>query len=379
MPDPLVRRIDARDDGPDPGEVVGVLRHVQATGLQQRQEGHLVDQLGMLLEQQLEGEKPADDVLRRVRAVHPQDEAAAVPPYGRVEVADVPGHLVGGSQGVHGVHVDGDGIRAGVDLASLVRHRHRGEVDRQPQQLLGAQQEVAREPLGVESDDVVAEQAVEQTVAHSGRKDAPGVGAGPGNVDEMRDDGVGTRPAHLLGDEVEVVVVQHHQGLAAPLLHLGHHRVGECLVDRHVAVLEGAALPGGQHRGRGGSVEAVLDEPQQRVGDDGVEVLVLVPRHVDHADVEDGVPVLCPRDCLVEQPRLVPHDDGYGATAALADERHVLVRDGAADPHGLLELPCDAHERRDETAAAAGQRALGPVPAKGHGTAVGQDDDGKVG
>ena len=100
----------------------------------------------------------------------------------------------------------------------------------------------------MERDDVAAEQAAQQPLAHVRRQDAPGVRTGPRDVDEVAEQRVGAALPHVLGDQVEVVVLDHHQGPAAAGLHLVGDGVGEDPVDRRVAVVERDALGLGEHR-----------------------------------------------------------------------------------------------------------------------------------
>jgi hypothetical protein len=92
------------------------------------------------------------------------------------------GHLVGGGQLPHGGDVDRDRVVAGGHLPVADLDRHRLKVDRQAEQLLGAEDEVPGEPLGVEGDHVVAEQAGEDLLAPGRGQHPPGVRARPGDV-----------------------------------------------------------------------------------------------------------------------------------------------------------------------------------------------------
>ena len=152
----------------------------------------------------------------------------------------------------------------------------------QVEQVGHARQEVAGEALGVEGDHVAAEQAVEQRVAQRRRQHPPGVSRRPRDVHEVADDGVGAGPSYQVSDEVEVVVLQQHDRLAVASLDLLDHRIREGSVDRDVAVLEGlVGLRRDVRLGRK-AIEAVLDEPEQRVGDLAVERVV---RDLVHFDV----------------------------------------------------------------------------------------------
>ena len=88
-----------------------------------------------------------------------------------------------------------------------------------------------------------------------------------------------------LADQVEVVVVEHDEGPAAAGGDLLGHRVRERVVDGQVAVLIGGVLAVGEPGGLGEAVHAVLEEPQQRVGDHGVEVVVGLLVELDQAQL----------------------------------------------------------------------------------------------
>ena len=64
----------------------------------------------------------------------------------------------------------------------------------------------------------------------------------------MAEENVGAALPHSLGHQVEVVVLDHHQRPPAARLDLVGYRVGEDVVDRDVALIEGVALGLGEDR-----------------------------------------------------------------------------------------------------------------------------------
>ena len=258
-------------------------------------------------------------------------------------------------------------------------HRHGVQVDRQPEQLLGAEHEVPGEPLGVEGDHVVAEQPGEQLLAPGRWQHPPRVRAGPWDVQEERQHHLGAALPHPLADQVEVVVVQHHQGAPAAGLDLLDHRVGEELVDGLVAMLVGVVLAPGQLRVEREPVHAVLQEPQQRVGDHRVEVVVRLLVDLHHSQPHGGgSPVTEVVLGLVEQPR--PGLEGHleGPMAVLAGHRDVLLGAGRTHPDGVGQVGDQTGERRDQPACAAAGGAAGIVPTERDRPAVRQQDHRQV-
>ena len=71
--------VDDRDERLDALEVLRVLGHVRPRRHQLRDERDLLAELRVLLEEQVEGGEPAQDVLRQVRAVDAQDQVVAPP------------------------------------------------------------------------------------------------------------------------------------------------------------------------------------------------------------------------------------------------------------------------------------------------------------
>ena len=125
----------------------------------------------------------------------------------------------------------------------------------------------------MEADDVVAEDARVNLLPDPCRQHAPGVGLGPGDVDEVVQEGVRAGASHHARQRVEVVVVDHHDR-ALLALDLLDHRASEVFVDGVVAELKRLDLLA-PDVGRVGEIPKVmLDEPQHRVGKDVVEAVV---------------------------------------------------------------------------------------------------------
>ncbi len=189
----------------------------------------------------------------------------------------------------------------------------------------------------------------------------PVVALRPGDVDELVQEGAGTGGPDVRSDAVELVVVQQHQRVApvagraaAPLpvgapAHLVHHGLRELLVDDQVAVVPGVHLLGADVGMAAEVPEVVLDEPQHRVGDD---VVVLVVGVGVDGDVPQAIRVAVEGDLdralrggqaalLVAQRRrhpragMVPQDlgeDGDEAAGAARDDR--LSRRVVVERHG---------------------------------------------
>ena len=123
----------------------------------------------------------------------------------------------------------------------------------------------------MEADDVVREDALVDVLADVARQHAPGVRLGPRDVDEVVEEQVGALArGSNLRRRVEVVVVEHHDGVARPSTS-SSTALGEVLVDHAVALLVGVDLVLADVRRVREVPEVVLDEPQHRVRDDVVE------------------------------------------------------------------------------------------------------------
>ena len=125
----------------------------------------------------------------------------------------------------------------------------------------------------MEPDDVVGQDPAVDLVADHRRQHAPGVRLAPRDVDEVVQERVRAGAADQARERVQVIVVDHHHGFVG-VLDLLEHGAGEVLVDDVVAELECLGLVAADVRGVRQVPEVVLDEPQQRVGDDVVEAVV---------------------------------------------------------------------------------------------------------
>ena len=92
-----VLEVDVGHESPDLLQVLDVLVHVLAAGLEQGEERHPTRQLGMVAKELAEGLEAAEDVLREVGAVHAQDEV--LPPHVQQPVVGL-GHPFGRGLGL---------------------------------------------------------------------------------------------------------------------------------------------------------------------------------------------------------------------------------------------------------------------------------------
>ncbi len=256
--------------------------------------------------------------------------------------------------------VDRERVCASQRLAAGVTDQAALVVDVGLEQFVAAAQEVDAVGVGVEADDVVGQHPVEDRLADAARQDPPAVGLGPGDVDEVVQEGVLALGADHPWGGVEVVVVQHHQRPLASL-DLAQHRLSDVAVDRLVAVVPGVELVLADVGSVGEIPEVVLDEPEDRVGDHVVEAVIGfgVAVNQQHA-VLDAV------------------DRELDRAASLRGDGDVLVGHGRGDPEGIA-VGDEPGERRDEAATAAAHRALTRlVELELRGPAVG-DDDQRIG
>ncbi len=271
-----------------------------------------------------------------------------------------------------GVHVDGDRVVPRGHGALADPYGHPLVVDRQLQQLLRAEQEVAREGFGVKGHHVVAQQSAQQRFAQIRGEHPPAVRPRPRNVYEVGEHRVGALASDDASHRIEVVVVEHDQRLAAACPHLLDHGGGEHLVDRQVAVEEGRPRRGVDVRGGRQAVHAVLEEPQQRVGDDAVEVVVRLRVQLDHAHLQRLLVIAA----FGDQVGLRLHDDRHRGVGVLPHHLDVLAGGGRADPHRVGQPAGEADQRGDQATTSTLHGAPATLPAEGDGSTVGQDDDG---
>ena len=105
----------------------------------------------------------------------------------------------------------------------------------------------------------------------------PVLGRGPRYVNEVLDDGLRHSLAHELGQQVEVIIVADDYGGLLQGPGLIDHGVGEGLVHRYVAGFPGI-MHGGIDVGVVGRVpHVVLQEPEQRIAEDVVVLVVNAP------------------------------------------------------------------------------------------------------
>src|SRR5581483_11529337 len=303
----------------DGGCVLRVLGDVLARGGEHRDEADLAVQLGMPLEEQPERLEAAHDVLRGVAPVDAEDELLG--PAGDERGLPLEHRRVV-PQALELVRVDAD--RTGDDARGAMR----GD------EAVGALEERAAPALGVEADDVVGEQPRVDRRGEIGRERIPGVRLLPRDVDEVGAQDVGALLPDERRREIEVVVVEEDRrlGLAVELL---ERRGGERLVHRHVAGVQGPPELRAELRRHAGIPEAVLQEPERRIGDDVVKQVIC--RGIV-GDKVQPVRVPVPRR-LLERAATLRRDGAVPVAHRARDPRHVVVRD-------------EAGQRSDEASAA---------------------------
>ena len=158
--------------------------------------------------------------------------------------------------------------------------------DLEVHQIAAALQEVALVGPRVEADDVVRQQPVVDLARASrfgSTRQASGWVQGMWTKWCRKTSGRASRT--IAGQRVEVVVVDHHDGLVLAL-DLVHHGFGQVAVDLLVALLERHHLVPADVRRVAQVPEVVLDEPEHRVGDDVVEAVVGLVVGLDEAHAE---------------------------------------------------------------------------------------------
>ncbi len=311
-------------------------------------------------EHTLVGEEAAHDVLREVGAVDAQDQVLGTPGGDLLLLLQ---RLGMARQVLELGDVDADRVVAHPDGTAFVEHRLLAVVDGEAHVLLAGQQEVAHVTTRLEADDVVAEDALHDAVAHALGQDLPVLRRGPGDVHELLDARAEQFCADELRDAVELVVLHHHQRRLVTPLRLGDDALGEQTVDLLVAVSPGA-LGGGVEDGLAAQVpQVVLDEPQQRVADHVVVEVVRLGRRLDEGDPVGGA-------VLGVEPR------GLAVAGAGRETAIVLVARGG-DPDRVGGDGQRAH-RRDQPAGAPHQLLRGAPDGVGalqaEGRPVGDDD-----
>ncbi len=332
--------VDLGDNRADQCDVVGVLGHVRAARLEQREETDLSDQLRMLVEQRAEREEAAHDVLARIGAVHPQDELAVPVEEGVTQHGDMRGDLFGAQDRIERGRVHRDRVVPGPDRPIADCDQQIVEVDVQAEQFLRAQDEVTGVTPGVKADDVTAQQPAQQPLPDAGGQHAPLVRAWPRDVDEVGEHDVRAQFPDPFGNQVKMVILQQNEGLATAGADFVGDGVRVCPVDRGVAVLERVMLGLGDDGRECPTVQSVLDEPQDRVRPDTVEVGI--GRGVGDDQVyPDGGTVGVSFDHMRRRRGL---DDDRTAQRFVCDHG-VLRGRRPADPDGVVEVLGEARQR----------------------------------
>ena len=259
-------------------------------------------ELRVQLEEAVQRDEPADDVLAEVEAVDAEQQELPAP---AAQLALRGAGPARAGRVAQGRRVDAHRVGAHPHLASLVVDHAAHLVHLEVEEVGAAAQEVAHVVARVEGDDVVAQQPAEHGLADVLGEHAPVVALRPRDVDELVQEGAGAGGADVRGDAVQLVVVQQHQRVApvagraaapapvGPPAHLVDHGLGELLVHHEVAVVPGVHLLGPDVRVAAEVPQVVLDEPQHRVGDD---VVVLVVRVGGRGDVAHAVLFAVQRD-----------------------------------------------------------------------------------
>ena len=138
--------------------------------------------------------------------------------------------LVFGRKAGRAVGVDADRLRPDVRDLAAARHGEAVHLDARLQGAVHRLQEVVAVVLDVESQQVVAEQAVEDFVLPGA--DAEDLAVGPGDVPELQHHQV--RPGLLEHPRQQGEVVVLHEDHGRPARHFFEHGVGELAVDAAV-------------------------------------------------------------------------------------------------------------------------------------------------
>jgi hypothetical protein len=218
-------------------------------------------------------------------------------------------------------------------------------------------QETAGVALGLEAEAVGLQHRIQQILPHAERENAPGVGAWPGDVQEGLDRrSVADQLAQEAREEVEVVILRHHDNRAIELGDDLGSGDGELAVDPGVSLLPRAPDRAIDDWRAGKIVQLVLHEPEEGVADHIVVSMIVrgVGRDEANPHLLDRLNTLADR----REPVAVP------------------LAERAGDP-GDRVLPRDAADCRDEATRAAPRDGLALPHAESKRTAIG--DDHKVG
>ena len=178
-------------------------------------------------------------------------------------------------------HLDGDRVVACVHDAPVDQHRALLVIDCEACVLVAGHQEVAHVEARLKADDVAAQQPLEDRVAHVARQHLPVLRRRPWDVHEMRDDRAGQLAPDHLRHQVELVVVDHDQRPLGQLMSHLDDAPRDLAIDLDVTVGPRGVDLAVDVRLLRKVPQVVLDEPQDRVRDDRVVLVVLVARRVD--------------------------------------------------------------------------------------------------
>ena len=235
----------------------------------------------MAVQERLECEEPAERVLRGLDPVGAHDHPrVAGPPQARLEPLEAIRHPVGSSEPGEAVGIDRDRIRRDADPPVAPADRATVAVDPGvAHEARHGVEEVVGVAVGLEADDVAAEQPLTDRAADALGQHLPDARRRPRDVVEVEDRGVRPQLTKLRGGQVQVVVLEEHDRALDALRRLDD---GFCerLVGGPVAVPPRVDQRTVDVRPVRQRVHLVLQEPQERVRDGLVEGVVHVARQV---------------------------------------------------------------------------------------------------
>ena len=186
------------------------MRNVLTGGIQQREHRHSAARVRMPLEVELERLEPADDVLRRIGSIDADDQLLA----GDLLQAALPlAHFLAVGKLLELGRVDRDRTGGDERPPAVVLDRAEVVVDLRAEDAGHREEEVLAPAVGVEADHIVREQPVVDRNPDRLRQDRPVVRPWPGNVHEVRQQGVRPGAADEPRRKVEVVVVEPDRGV----------------------------------------------------------------------------------------------------------------------------------------------------------------------
>ncbi len=248
-----------------------------------------------------------------------------------------------------------------IELAGIDRDRMRGDegARRVEPERLARGEERSTPAFGVEPDDVVREQALVHGPHDRRGQQLPLLRRRPGNVDEVRQEGIGAALPHEHRRRIEVVVVEEDGGVGLAV-ELIDDRVGEGRVHGHIAVLprrRQLVAPAREH-----AVETVLREPESGIGDDVVVEVVRSGVVSDEPEPIAGalLPRLLDRAVRRDSPILVGQRARHPGHVVLGDDRPQRGDEATGTPPldhlaGVVAREPDGTAVRDEDELPAGR------------------------